>query len=784
MEKRKKELIIGSLFHDIGKLVYRTGENKSHEESGANFLKNRLDIENINILEQVRYHHGETLRKAFIGEDSLAYITYIADNIAAGMDRRKTENEEGFQRTKALESVFNILNNNDEKKSYTERILDIEDIPYPKEGNVEYSAKFYRNILNEDIIAPLKEHPLEDLSCNSILKQLEKCLTYIPSSTVKNERADISLYDHVKVTAAISSCILDYLDSKKITSYKEELYKRSQEFYNKNVFLLYSLDISGIQSFIYTTSSKGELKALRFRSFYLEILMEYAADELLNRLELSRANLLYLGGGHAYFILPNIKKVQDQLEQYEAEWNRWFLDVYQTELFVAGAFQVCSANKLKNNPDGSYSELFQKLSRKLSEKKGCRYTAQQIIQLNSQNKVDGERECKSCHRVGKLYENKEKGEYKCEICTSIEKMSPKVVKENMVFALNKVENKLECLPMPFGRFLHVISNQKEDWKDYDYVYQKNQMTLEDRLVNIWVGDYRKRETFAELANASQGLFMEKEKTGIRRLAVLRADVDNLGHAFTLGFQHKNYGGKYATISRTATFSRKMSMFFKLYINQLLKNGHCYINEKIPGEREAAIVYSGGDDVFIVGSWDDIIGFAVDLYDGLKRYTQGTLTISAGIGLYPEKYPISVMARETGELEECSKNMDGKNAITLFSEDNTYHWDVFIEKVLGEKLELLKQFFTTSQQYGKSFLYHLLELLKNQEEPINLARYAYLLSRMEPGESASKEEKQQYQEFSQKMYEWRNNKEDTRQVITAITLYAYLIRSREENEENE
>ena len=105
-------------------------------------------------------------------------------------------------------------------------------------------------------------------------------------------------------------------------------------------------------------------------------------------------------------------------------------------------------------------------------------------------------------------------------------------------------------------------------------------------------------------------------------------------------------------------------------------------------------------------------------------------------------------------------------------------------MLGEKLELLKQFFAASQQYGKSFLYHLLKLLKNQEEPINLARYAYLLSRMEPGESASKEEKQRYKEFSQKMYEWRNNKEDTRQVITAITLYAYLIRSREENEENE
>lgn len=143
-----------------------------------------------------------------------------------------------------------------------------------------------------------------------------------------------------------------------------------------------------------------------------------------------------------------------------------------------------------------------------------------------------------------------------------------------------------------------------------------------------------------------------------------------------------------------------------------------------------------------------------------------------------------MAREVGELENCSKSIDQKNAITLFNEENCYHWDIFIEKVLGEKLETIKQFFQYSEQYGKSFLYHLLDLLKNRKEPINLARYAYLLSRMQPGESASKEQKDQYQVFAQKMYEWRQNEDDARQVITAITLYAYLVRTREEREENE
>ena len=69
--------------------------------------------------------------------------------------------------------------------------------------------------------------------------------------------------------------------------------------------MLYSLDISGIQKFIYTINIQGALKTLRARSFYLEIFMEHILDELLDKLELSRANIIYTGGGHCYLILAN-----------------------------------------------------------------------------------------------------------------------------------------------------------------------------------------------------------------------------------------------------------------------------------------------------------------------------------------------------------------------------------------------------------------------------------------------------------------------------------------------
>ena len=83
MTDERIKLIIGSLLHDVGKIIYRTSDRRTHAESGYHFLKEETNIEDTEILNQVRYHHARELKAARLPEDSLAYITYIADNIAA-----------------------------------------------------------------------------------------------------------------------------------------------------------------------------------------------------------------------------------------------------------------------------------------------------------------------------------------------------------------------------------------------------------------------------------------------------------------------------------------------------------------------------------------------------------------------------------------------------------------------------------------------------------------------------------------------------------------------------
>ena len=187
------------------------------------------------------------------------------------------------------------------------------------------------------------------------------------------------------------------------------------------------------------------------------------------------------------------------------------------------------------------------------------------------------------------------------------------------------------------------------------VYSKNTYRTGFSLATkLWLGDYAatSREgdlkTFAELAACSRG---------IERIGVLRADVDNMGTAFVSGFVRDEAAAadkyKYLTISRTATLSRSLSIFFKYYLNDLLADGGIRPAGP-PKQRNLVVVYSGGDDLFLVGAWNDVLSAAIDIRRSFARYTCNTLTMSAGFAMFEPGYPIARMAEETTWLEERAK----------------------------------------------------------------------------------------------------------------------------------
>lgn len=803
MNEDNVKLVIGALLHDIGKVIYRTGNDpRKHSQSGADYLKETISLTDPQVLECVRYHHADALRGAHIEDNSNAYLVYMADNIASASDRRERETEEsGFDLTTPLQPVFNILNGNNQNKYYSPYQINVEkEINYPVNEKKPFDNGTYQQI-DAHITDNLRGITWSEEYINSLLEVLEENLSYIPSSTSKKEVPDISLYDHLKLTAAIALDIKEYFKAKDIADYKEKLFNRSVNFYAEKTFCLASLDISGIQKFIYTITTKNALKTLRARSFYLEILMEHLIDELLDSLELCRVNLIYSGGGHCYLLLPNTDTTIDKFADFLKTTNEWFLDTFGTQLYIAGACVPCSADDLKNIPEGSYKNLFHELSKSISGMKNHRYSAPQILALNARKHDDNTRECRVCRNIGKVNENN-----LCPTCAAIENFSSKVLFAEFFTVVR--ETIPGALPLPNGCSL--IADDRNSLpermkKDAHYVrtYGKNKSYTGNKIATkLWVGNYTTGATFEEFA---------KDSKGIARVGILRADVDNLGSAFVSGFDNKENHNRYVTISRTATFSRQMSLFFKLHINKLLSNPVFTLDGQKKDGRKVTIVYSGGDDIFLVGAWDEIIETAIDLRRSFAKYTEGTLSLSGGIGLYTATYPISASSVEVEEDVEESKSLPSKNAITLLKDgeehplqtdstvmisDGTYTWQEFEQEVIGEKFRVIRDYFSavsnsedegsrsTGPAQGNSFLYHLLELIRKQGDRINFARYIYLLARMEPDEKAPREARDQYQNFKVKMIEWVQDEKDRRQLKTAIELYVYLNRKREENDEDD
>ena len=834
----QNKVVIGALLHDIGKVLYRAADGRNHSRRGYEFLKDEVGLHDHDILDQVLYHHASLLKGSDVQNSSPAYITYMADNIAAAADRRSKDTEDtGFDKHVALESIFNIMNGNHGKMHYPQGTLEDDgSVRVPVAGEVRYDESFYTGIRKHlgEVLAALKDDKdIKESYINSLLGALEADLSYIPSSTDKGQLGDVSLYDHVKITAALAGWTYAWTEDNGITDYKTLLFDNSKEFYGKKVFRLYSMDMSGIQDFIYHQfGTEDVLKNLRARSFYLEILLENLIDVLVAKMGLSRTNLIYSGGGHAWLLLPNTEKAVSQIREFEEETNAWLLETFGTELYMAAGSAPCSAHELENNPKGSYRQLFRSVSRAVSQNKLRRYSAGQICLLNGMagdevsvsgtvggmgngeagasgvvgitvsdeanssdvvrirsKSSDGTRECRICHRSDHLT-----GDNICSICDGLIKLSRAVLTSKFYAVTSEAGE--GRLPVASGEYLLPIGEKElrrmiaEDPR-YIRSYSKNKAyTGQSFATKLWVGDYSSAQTLKELVDAG---------SGIKRLGVIRADVDNLGSAFVSGFPEE-----YQTLSRSAAFSRMLSLFFKKNVNDILRSPEFFMGEKAE-KRNATIVYAGGDDLFIIGAWKDIIEFSVDLRGRLKAFTEDTLKISAGIGLYYEKYPVSYIAAKSGELESCSKGMEGKNAVTLFTagisvgdatdsgsmesgsvaggstDDHTYHWEEFTGKVLGEKLSLLRRFFEykgESMERGKNFVYRILELYRYSGEKINLARLAYLLARLEPAGDAPQEYRELYDELKHKLYEWHRNAADRKQFITAVYIYIYMIRDRE------
>ena len=755
MKKEKIDLVYGSLLHAIGKVI----QGSSYDERdigtiGSEWFKRFSD--NKKIAQQIAKATSIDVTTE-LAPDSLVYITSVAAKIASGLKGAVETQERKEDFLSKQSDIFNVFSDSPSQRYFNARPLELGGEPnYAKESTEPSDQSDY-----DRIVATLeKEFERFDYSqsqIDALLNLIESTLSYVPVSTRTKELSDISLATYSRLTAGFALAIEEYLADKKCRDYEKVLGQDLEAFYSEKAFLLASFDLSGIQDFIYNIATAGAAKQLKARSLYLDFMGEHIADSLLEKLELTRANLLYVGGGHAYFILPNTEKTRETLASFEAEFNQFLVKHFQTGLYVAFGWSPFSANDMTTTL-ADYRKVYQTTSRMISQKKISRYDAKTLLKLNQGGK-SSQRECAICHSVEKLTNHNY--QEVCHICAGMYRFA-KEIQENYY-----IVTKEKGLPIGPGVSIRGVSEDELAQEEWTRVYVKNSYSADVlKATHVFVGDYK----YAEIDKYAES------GQGIKRLAVVRLDVDDLGAAFMAGFSYQA-GGKYNTLARSATFSRSMSLFFKVYINQFAK------------EKKLSIIYAGGDDVFAIGSWQDIIEFTICLRQNFIKWTNGKLTLSAGIGLFPDKTPVSLMAEETGKLEGAAKDND-KDSISLFKAGNTLKldqsfgnvdsernytlkFDQFIDNVYNGKLKSIRYYFNIQDERGKSFVYRLIELLRNYDR-MNIARLAYYLTRLE--DQTSKDKKEEFKEFKDLFFSWYTGSDNERkEAEIALLLYIYEIR---------
>jgi CRISPR-associated protein Csm1 len=244
--------------------------------------------------------------------------------------------------------------------------------------------------------------------------------------------------------------------------------------------------------------------------------------------------------------------------------------------------------------------------------------------------------------------------------------------------------------------------------------------------------------------------------GSDKIGVLKMDVDDLGKIFATGL------GEATNISRVSTLSSFLDLFFLGYINSIAERYSVFevcndCKERVEEKKKTKltfekdeqdvhvevcregvlcsyckkiptiyITYSGGDDLLIVGPYDDLVLFAKDLSQEFKRWTcrNNDLNISAGVFIARHKFPIGTAARLANEQLEKSKDREknlklssklthadpGKDRMTLFNE--TVRWDTFepikgFNELLDFAMDLER--LVEGGAISKSFVYSLLYL---------------------------------------------------------------------------
>lgn len=695
MEDRVWQMALAGLLHDIGKFAQRADERGSRiwDEQAKRDYGYYHALLSEDFVEKYVPPACKDAVKGLVGShhrsDSREQrIIALADRLSAGERADPTDDTRAAQPRQLL-SIFCSLKGEgapapaDSFWPLAPLALD-ERVLFPArawaEGQVE---RAYREMWEAFTAEARRLREAHDpggapaVYLESLLLLLQRYTWCIPSAYYK-ARPDISLYDHNRMTAALAAVLAD----SPLSDERLRAISARPEEAEEPLALLVGGDLSGVQDFIYTITARGATSALRGRSFYLQLLTDALARYVLRRLGLPITNLIYAGGGHFYLLAR--ANDENRLTEVQREVSRVLLRYHQGELYTA-----LSALPLrgKDFSKGQISKAWEEMGARLQRAKQRRFSelGEELQSLFTPQGHGGneEAQCQVCGREDRR--TKADGEVrKCPACLSYEALG-EALRRAQYLILEEVSSEApppapadgaeawDTVLRTFGLAVKVSDDKVPEPEKVSQIVlalsdealsrlRPGPLTVIGRrfLVNVTpiiteeeINELRRRQVPDLPVPGSTKPFhvMEVQSQGIARLGVLRMDVDNLGRLFSEGL------GDRATLSRVAALSFAISLYFEGWVEELAARRNRQDKAQQRGERLYSI-YSGGDDLFFVGSWDAVVELAREVRADLSRYAVGNPAVhaSAGIALVGGKYPLYQAAEEAREAEEKAKGL--------------------------------------------------------------------------------------------------------------------------------
>ncbi len=660
-------------------------------------------------------------------------LVQAADHYASGVDRTKepgirdAEAERKWDSFKSVRMVSIFENLLQENTSHTYELpiqeLTLTRNAFPEKAQDQHGQKAYAKLWKdfEEAFEKLKKRGTQNIRSFSenLLYLLQRFTTAVPSSTI--HLPDVSLYDHLKSTGIFAYALHQYLEAHQ---------RLDASFWiedHEAPFLLVGGDLSGIQKYIYDIVSTDASKNLKGRSFYLQVIIENIVQRLLDELNLPSATIVYASGGGFYLLASNTPNIIQKLEQLRIELSDELFEKHQTNFFLGIDWVPVTQGAIFEQ---KINEVWRALMQKISITKARKFQTQLVTSSDAFFKpieVGGKqlRDYITGEEFTEIENDailaKKKG-----IVRFIDDEADKPVKET-TYKQIQLGGKLKKTQFwvmlrqeadhhrngemlsGFGYNNYFLTTEDKDTyfdqallRSFNLPNQSN-LTIPGGNQNILGFTFYGGNNYPSDGNGEPLTFSdlaETNATGAAKLGVLRMDVDNLGAIFIKGL-----GEEKRTFSRYSVLSRSLDFFFRGFLNTIWRE-HFSTN--------TYIIYSGGDDLFIVGHWAAVLEFAKKIKEEFKEWVchNSHLTLSGGMVIVPPKFPIARAALLAEDAEKAAKNHHfkgengtkrEKNAFTLLHTPLDWNEEFpIVETLKAQLVELI-----TSNQLPRGVLQKLM-----------------------------------------------------------------------------